>query len=264
MTLPIHHPIKTAIVAAMYEMTEEERVKLGLTLKGDPEDRVLDYQQGGIPDGPDIFRTGRLTSFGTAGGFPSNTGEFLFPSLKGAVFALAGVAWTGEELVYPDGHPKEGQPVPRELREKIALGLLMEGFLPFAGAGRRIFQEQGRPSDPTSSILTPTTRKKWDKKRKTHVEQEGSITSALVDWLNPVGKSRRLTEGDIQIFEDAKKRGQVFEELRKRPSKPKDPRSEFEEFKNKKSEGVREDFDDYRKKAKSNTREDFDAYVGGR
>ena len=110
----------------------------------------------------------------------------------------------------------------------------------------------------------PRRGRSWDKKRKKHVKPEGSLEAALLDWIKPVGKSRRLTEQDIQHFEDAEKRGEVFEELRNRPSKPKDPRSEFEEFKNKKSEGFREEFEDYRQERKSSTRSEFEDYVGAR
>jgi len=240
-TLPVHHPVKTGIAAGMYEMTDAERRKLGLTLKGDPDTQVLDYLQGSIPIGEqkrvpvldkngeriyrdgklvtkpegDLLRTARLTSFGTAAAFPENLPEFVLPQLNSPSMALRGVSWTGDRLVYPEGHPKAGQEVPREKRREIALGLLIEGTFPFAAPFRRAVQEGGRPSHPTSQVLDPQTRKRWDQDTRRYREQQGGLTQGLSDWINPLGVSNRLTQGDVEAIESAVARGKVFEELRR-------------------------------------------------
>jgi hypothetical protein len=59
--------------------------------------------------------------------------------------------------------------------------------------------EGGRPSDPTSSVLDAETRKRWDREAQGYVEQEGGSVEGLLDWLNPLGISSRLTEGDVAL-----------------------------------------------------------------
>ena len=202
MTLPAHHPIKTSILAGISEMTADERERMGLSYLLPRDKQAADYQMGALPfkvgkdkygqtevKGPQI---GRMLSFGTAGqGIAGNVGGFLLPQVSGPLNAAAGTHFTGEQLVYPQDWPiasERGLPLSPNDRSKVALGLLIESVVPFGSALRTIGLEKGRPSDPTSSVLTPHTRPKYNKEADAWQQQPADISAGITKWLRPIPK----------------------------------------------------------------------------
>lgn len=49
-----------------------------------------------------------------------------------------------------------------EDRQKVAIGMLLESSIPFAGAFRRAVIDEGRSSEAFASLLTPAQRRSWD------------------------------------------------------------------------------------------------------
>jgi hypothetical protein len=224
-TLPVHHPIKTGLIAAISEMTEDERKRLGLSYFLPRDKQVYDYQMGLLPRNVtknkygDLettgIRTERMTSFGTAAGLPGNIGQFLLPQFAGPLNAWAGQAFTGEQMVYPDWWPDESVrrlPMPRDELVKVGLGALIEGTVPFAGAARRSILEEGRPAEPYSTILTPATRKKFDADDKVWRESEGNMVGGILEWLTPFAPpSRAYTYGVGKSIEEQGITGETLE-----------------------------------------------------
>lgn len=204
-TLPVHHPIKTGIIAGIMEMTDQERRALGLSYFLPRDKQVQDYQMGSLPMsvgknkyGPVVMgvRTQRMTSLGTAAqAAGGDVGGFLLPQFAGALDAWAGTSFTHEQLVYPDWWPDQslvGIPLPPDARQKVGLGALLESVVPFASAIRRQVLDKGAPSEPYSTILTPAVRKKFDKETKTYTENKGTTLGGIMEWLSPVAPKQRL------------------------------------------------------------------------
>lgn len=229
-TLPVHHPIKTGIISAASEMTDQERRALGLSYFVPRDKQVYDYQMGTLPlkvgrnkYGPVVegVRTARMTSFGTAAGFPGNLGEFALPQFSGALDAWAGQSFTGEPLVYPDWWPDVSlrrTPIPPDERVKIGVGALMESTVPFASAFRRTVLEKGRPSEPFSTILTPAVRKNFDKDTKQFEASKGTVAGGILEWLTPFAPPGRVyTYGAGKAIEEQNITGETLDKWRKRP-----------------------------------------------
>jgi hypothetical protein len=224
-TLPVHHPIKTGIIAGISEMTEKERIRLGLSYFAPEADRAPDYQMGMLPMevgqnkyGPVVegVRTARMTSLGTAAGAPWNLPEFVLPQVAGAFNAFGGRSFTGEQLRYPDSDPENRRDIPMSLTDRlpVALGAQLESTVPFLSAYRRAVLERGLPAEPYSTILTPSIRKRFDYDTDTWVEPEGgSVLGGLGEWLMPFApKSRIYTQGAQRDIEQSQ---QTHEMLRK-------------------------------------------------
>jgi hypothetical protein len=233
-TLPAHHPIKTSIMAGISEMTEKERKALGLSYMLPRDKQIQDYQMGSLPIkvgknkyGPVVegIRTARMTSLGTAAGFPGNIGEFLLPQISGPLNAWAGQSFTGEQLVYPDWWPDKNLrrlPIPLDERVKIGIGAALEASIPFASAFRRSILEKGSPAEPTSTILTPQTRKKWDAEDEKFVESKGTATGGILEWLSPFApKSRLYTYGAGKAISEQGIAGEVLDKWRTQKKAPK-------------------------------------------
>lgn len=196
-TLPVHHPIKTGVLAGVMQMTEAERKRLGLSYFAPLDQRAPDYQMGMLPIkvgmnkyGPVVqgVRTSRMTSFGTAASNPWNIPEFLMPQISSGLNALRGQSFTGEPLTYPAsaGRRMEGLPMEPPDRLNVAIGAQAESMIPFASAFRRAILEQGRPSEPSSTILTPEVRQKFDYKNKRfYTPPAPGMWPGIREWLGP-------------------------------------------------------------------------------
>lgn len=243
-TLPVHHPIKTSILAGITEMTEEERKRLGLSYFAPTDQRAPDYQMGMLPIkvgknkyGPVVegVRTSRMTSFGTAGSSPWNIPEFLLPQFSSGLNALRGQSFTGEPLVYgPDAGPdKEGLPLDFADLLPVALGAQAESMVPFAGAFRRSILERGRPADPSSTILTPKTRPVFNYDKKRYEERPAAPLAGLKEWAGPFAGppftdlSRIYTLGAGRDIERSQNTLRQLEQWNKRRKKKQEKAEEY-------------------------------------
>lgn len=236
-TLPAHHPIKTAVMAGIAEMTLEERKKLGLSFMLPKDRQVPGYQMGSLPTvigrneyGPTLkgLGTSRLTSFGTFGAMPEDLPNFILPQFSGTMNALSGTAFTGERLLYPEWWPDKrlrGLELDKDMASLVAIGSLVETMVPFASAARRSVLEQGRPSEPFSTVLTPNTRKKRNPDTKKWEDPPGDPGAGLAKWASPSvfrKPSTILTNGDINQIERTVVGREYLEDLQKRrKTKPK-------------------------------------------
>jgi hypothetical protein len=162
-TLPAHHPIKTAIAAALDEMSVDERKKLGLYVDpfhNDP-GQLAPNQQAGVRAGPtsNVFPSGTFSSFGTGAQFAANPlgtlGNFAAaPQLSTAInMGRYGLDAFGNPIRNPDG----SKPTQMDLN-LLAAYSIVEPLVPFASASRRVM-ERGGSSSPTSTIFSPRTTK---------------------------------------------------------------------------------------------------------
>lgn len=150
LTLPMKHPVKTGLLAAAHEMTDEEREKFGLDLFTN--DRLPGFLQGGLPlDGVGILPTNRFSSFGVFADLPDLGAGQIVPQISGLAKALEGLAWTGDKLTNPDGSQLD-------TLERIGVGTYsqFEAWVPAMALTRRIL-EGGGTSEDTSTIFDPKT-----------------------------------------------------------------------------------------------------------
>jgi hypothetical protein len=252
-TLPVHHPIKTGILAGIMQMTESERKALGLSYFAPVAERAPDYQMGllptdvlrsraqvkeyarkeglspdeterllaGVKHGPVLkgTRTSRMTSFGTAAN-PGDWPGFALPQFAGAFDALTGTSFTGEPLEYPADYPEDKRDIGLDLMDRlpVAAGAQLETAIPFASMFRRSFLEGGQPAEPFSTILTPSVRKRYDYNEGKYVEPEGSWKQGLKKWLSPVSPEGRVytlgAQRDIDATQKAMKKIEQWNEER--------------------------------------------------
>lgn len=238
-TLPVKHPIKTGVLAGIAEMTEEERKKLGLSQFLPLKQQAQDHQMMMLPQkvgkdkyGPVVEGTdmSRALSYGTVKeALDLNVGGFLFPQFSSALQAGIGTSWTGERLVYPEGHPQAGMELSGEDKRAVAVGFLVESFTPFASSFRRVVQEGGEPSLPQSTILNPQVRKRRDPKTNELYTPEGSLGQGLkrfTGWPVPgLPEPKRLyTKGAVNQIERSRT---AIEEVKKWNKEREKPANEY-------------------------------------
>ncbi len=131
-TLPRHHPIKVAIGSAIEQMTEEDRIALGLSMFG--EERLPDYHLGSIPISEDLyFRPQYMTSFGMFSDWTAQLSRSVLPQIDGVLAAFEGLDWRGEELV-----SKSGEPLSQDEKVGLAIINLATTSLPLLSLGLRV------------------------------------------------------------------------------------------------------------------------------
>lgn len=131
-TLPRHHPIKVAIGSVIEQMTEEDRIALGLSMFGD--ERLPDYHLGSIPISEDFyFRPQYMTSFGMFSDPFAQLSRSVLPQIDGVFAAFEGLDWRGEELV-----SRSGEPLGQEEKLGLALINLATTSMPLLSLGLRI------------------------------------------------------------------------------------------------------------------------------
>jgi hypothetical protein len=142
LSLPLHHPALTGMIAAGANMTQRERDLLGLdrfTPKslGGP---LPPFRQASVPTpGGSIIPTSRYTSFGVFSDAPIGLTEFLFPWAIPIINAGKGVDWKGDKLVNGKGEPLT------EIQRYSAIAMgLSDSFIPAVALGRRMFVARGR------------------------------------------------------------------------------------------------------------------------
>lgn len=162
-TLPVKHPIKTAIGAIAYEMTQEEREALGLSHFA--ERPVPPNLQGSIPIDGKLLAPQSLTTFGYFADYQQSLSSMLLPQFP--LTELAGLDFTGSKLTHEDGTPLNVAE-----RANVALLSMGEAYLPFFAMGKRI-------ADDGPEAALPRSMKPYD--------------AGLVDWLRDQSQSRTIT-----------------------------------------------------------------------
>lgn len=136
-TLPHHHPIKTAMIAASAKATERQRQILGLDLwhKGaDPEGPVEGFLQGGLPlKGGGLKATASISSFGVWSDPGANLVHFILPQVSTVLEGGRGLTWTGNRMTWGDGTAVEGP-----VALLVGAGLAAESFVPFLPLAHRV------------------------------------------------------------------------------------------------------------------------------
>lgn len=149
-TLPLHHPIKTGIIAALSDATEEERKALGFHIDPFSVAQALEgYLQGGVPSGDKVIPFGRYTSFGILADAPDSLVDFLLPQFQSAMNVAGGEDFLGREIKNDDGTS-----LSRSQKLGLAVYTLLEGSVPWLSYSRRL-QEGGGSSKPTSTVFNP-------------------------------------------------------------------------------------------------------------
>lgn len=150
-TLPMKHPIKTALIAAGAEMTETERKKYGLDLFA--KDRVPGFLSGSIPlASGGVQPTSNFSSFGVFADYPNALSNFVLPQF-GGLDTLRGLGPFGDKIeLSGGGQPNAGQLV------GLAMYSQLEAMLPTLAIARRI-EEGGGTSADTSNIVSPKVTK---------------------------------------------------------------------------------------------------------
>lgn len=176
MTMPAHHPIKTALIAAAAEMTQGERERLGLD-KYAPEP-LPDYLQGTLyGPGGGLFRNlPKYSSPGVVSNLSGFIGHLFLPQLESPLNALQGFDWKGDKLVKSDGSAVND---PERAELSIVLGL--EQFIP----GLSLLEAAtGTTLQPGGGTSTPELRK---------LSPLAEDSSAATDYLRSLSHSAQIT-----------------------------------------------------------------------
>lgn len=169
LTLPAKHPIKTAIMASIEQMTQEERESLGLSFFA--EDPVPAQNMGAVPlPGGGIAPTGSLTSFGFFNDIQANVVKSILPQFSNSIDAAKGYDWKGDKLAHEDGTPL----TPAE-RPIAALVATAETYTPFLSLSQRMSEEDG--PGPLRTALDPFSN---------------TVDAGIVEWLRSLNKSRSI------------------------------------------------------------------------
>ena len=213
-TLPAKHPIKTAVLAGLTEMSEEERKAMGLSLFA--KDRKPDFLQGSIVnDKGETIRLQGFTSFGVTSGFPGSFADSILPQFSGTLQNWQGLDWRGHELRYEDGHTPDAL-------ERFGIGLytMGEGFIPLISHIRRA-REGGATSRPESTFFNPKT--------KEGKKSPGNYINRVFNPFRPISGLSPTGPTKVHPLDPRKQ----FEQFKKSQSKQPtvDPRAAFEAFK---------------------------------
>jgi hypothetical protein len=103
-------------------------------------------------------------------------------------------------------------------RIPVAAGAQLETAIPFASAFRRAFLEGGQPSEPYSTILTPSVRRKLNYDTGEWETPQGSWQHGLKKWMNPVTPEGRVyslgAQRDIDATQKAMRKIQQWNKER--------------------------------------------------
>lgn len=168
-TLPVRHPVKTALLATVERTLEQEFEEQH---KGVPPGSL----EGAIPTGDGGFRDlARYTPFGlTADGAKAIVDPFI-PQFSSVIQILNGNSWTGNKLRLQDGsRPGDGKKI------AMALYAAIESVVPAVSVARRL-QEGGETAFDDSTVFSPKT-----KPGTAGPDAEPSFGAALNRVFNPL------------------------------------------------------------------------------
>jgi hypothetical protein len=100
-TMPVHHPIQTGLIAAAANATQVEREQWGLNKEGDRP--VPQYLQGLPLPGGAVLPLANYNSFDYASDPLEAVSKLPFPQVRNIAEALSGRDWKGEEIEGGDG-----------------------------------------------------------------------------------------------------------------------------------------------------------------
>lgn len=151
-TLPVHHPIKTALLGQTVESQRKKLEKLGIThFEIDGVKPTPAYLLGRVGNTP----AAQFTPFGAFTDVGGNAANLVLPQASGVIKNLGGQDFAGRQLKDAKGKPiEEGDP--RTIG--IALNTLAESFVPFLRHARTI-REKGGSHAATSTVLSPKNTK---------------------------------------------------------------------------------------------------------
>ena len=187
-TLPAHHPIKTALLTALEDATAEQRRAIG---QGHGANEKLEpEQQGSIPiGGGDVANQQYYTPQGAvAGGILGTAANLFIPEFTDALKTLTGSNSFGETLTNASKEPITD---PGE-RIKLAASALIESFNPLIRDAATVARG-GRTAEAGSAL--------WDLKAKA-----GEAT------VDPIAKALDLKSGPLLGLYDAFKPFKTTEE----------------------------------------------------
>lgn len=171
-TLPVQHPIKTAILTNIAQMTEDERKALGLSIFAD--EPLPARNRGDIPlPGGGIMPVSTLSSFGYFGDIGGNVAGSVLPQAGGVLNALRGKDPFGGDLESDDGTP-----LPEEERFVVAGLQLMGITVPFVGKAQYADADKSFIDNVLKNVpFTP----------------QAQYDAGLVDYLRSLANSQQIS-----------------------------------------------------------------------
>lgn len=192
-TLPKTHPVKTALLAAMYQGTEKKRSQLGLThfLEPGGAKPLPGFLQGSIPLKSGLARYQQFTPFGAFSDPVENAANLVLPQY-GFLKNMAGLNFKNQSL--KDAHGAEPDIL---LRSLIAINTAAESFVPFARQAREL-REGGGTSLDSSTLVKPEVKPGTRK----------GLGAAVQKVFNPFhGSGKALAPPDVELPEGASTNG---------------------------------------------------------
>ncbi len=164
-TMPVHHPVKTALLTALEGATVQQRAAIG---QGHSAAEKLEAeQQGGIPIGEGYVANQQYyTPQGAVTDAPGTAASLLLPEVTGAYKAITGTNPFGQTLTNAKKEPITDQGE----RAMLAVSALLESFNPLLRDAAQIIKG-GKTSEAGSTL--------WDLKAKKGEASVDPIAKAL-------------------------------------------------------------------------------------
>lgn len=184
-TLPKAHPVKTAILAGLYETLDKKITKQGFDAFRINPDKLGFYLQGGLmlPD-KRVVRIAHFTPFSIASEGLYGAGDLLLPQISSIAAGIAGKTFTGQDITDAKGKPTDALGnlgfVMNSLAEQMVPGLAMV----------RQVGEGGGDTHPASRAWAPKVKgakkSQGGSGRAVAVTPEGSLLTGAGKALIPV------------------------------------------------------------------------------
>lgn len=154
-TLPVHHPVKTGMLAAYEQIQHDDLQQQGQVMGSD----VPDYLRGNPREGDSFLPLGHMLPWSAASDFPKNLPGLALPQWKGLYDTLGGQSWKHTPLRDHNGN-KITDPVELFL---LALYKELEPQVKGLNQTRRILEKGGSSTDD-STVLAPHVKQDTGRK----------------------------------------------------------------------------------------------------
>lgn len=208
-TLPKEHPVKTGILAGLYESLDEKITKQGFDALNIDPNKIDPYLQGGVmlKDGR-VVRIAHFTPFAIASEGIAGLPDLLLPQLNAIGHGIAGKTFSGAPIVNAQGKPTGGG----IQNLGFVMNALAEQMVPGLALVRQI-QEGGGDTHPTSRAWAPrvkgASKASGGAGRSVAVAPKGSLGTGALKAFDPfypakTKRSRAAAErtGPTQIERD--------------------------------------------------------------